>query len=229
MLAVAGPPSPPVIGGNWTRDPPNGGRHQGALDRGGDAPDGLKVHALRVPKAPKRSESPPARTACGPTAGAATDLCVLGVLVRRTLMPAALGFTRQRRGSRQVTAGHIWPWARCCARRRAEPSRLHGEVGIRLRPPTVSRLSATIQHVVLRRTTAPRASTALSRAAAVSSKAAEGLVKSCGWHARGQGFKSPQLHPRSEGLSAGDRPRSRALAQLDSQQPRARRSLRWLQ
>jgi hypothetical protein len=56
-----------------------------------------------------------------------------------------------------------------------------------------------------------------------------GVVGIPRWHARGQGFKSPQLHPRSEGLSAGDRPRSRALAQLDSQQPRARRSLRWLQ
>jgi hypothetical protein len=26
------------------------------------------------------------------------------------------------------------------------------------------------------------------------------------WHARGQGFKSPQLHPRSDGLFAVDRP-----------------------
>jgi hypothetical protein len=33
------------------------------------------------------------------------------------------------------------------------------------------------------------------------------------WHARGQGFKSPQLHPRSEALSAVDRPRIPAFAQ----------------
>jgi hypothetical protein len=31
------------------------------------------------------------------------------------------------------------------------------------------------------------------------------------WHARGQGFKSPQLHPRSDALSAVDRPRIGAL------------------
>ena len=34
-----------------------------------------------------------------------------------------------------------------------------------------------------------------------------------GWHARGQGFKSPQLHPRSTALSAVDHPRIPALAQ----------------
>jgi hypothetical protein len=33
------------------------------------------------------------------------------------------------------------------------------------------------------------------------------------WHARGQGFKSPQLHPRSKALSAADRPPIPALAQ----------------
>jgi hypothetical protein len=33
------------------------------------------------------------------------------------------------------------------------------------------------------------------------------------WHARGQGFKSPQLHPRSAALSAVDRPRIPTLAQ----------------
>jgi len=33
------------------------------------------------------------------------------------------------------------------------------------------------------------------------------------WHARGQGFKSPQLHPMSAALSALDRPRIPALAQ----------------
>jgi hypothetical protein len=33
------------------------------------------------------------------------------------------------------------------------------------------------------------------------------------WHARGQGFKSPQLHHRSTALSALDRPRIGALAQ----------------
>jgi hypothetical protein len=34
-----------------------------------------------------------------------------------------------------------------------------------------------------------------------------------GWHARGQGFKSPQLHPRSAALSAVDRPRTARLGQ----------------
>ena len=33
------------------------------------------------------------------------------------------------------------------------------------------------------------------------------------WHARGQGFKSPQLHPRSEALSAVDRLRIARLGQ----------------
>ena len=33
------------------------------------------------------------------------------------------------------------------------------------------------------------------------------------WHARGQGFKSPQLHPRSVALSVVDRQRNPALAQ----------------
>ena len=33
------------------------------------------------------------------------------------------------------------------------------------------------------------------------------------WHARGQGFKSPQLHPRSEAHSAVDRPRIARLGQ----------------
>jgi hypothetical protein len=33
------------------------------------------------------------------------------------------------------------------------------------------------------------------------------------WHARGQGFKSPQLHPRSQALSGVDRPRIARLGQ----------------
>jgi hypothetical protein len=33
------------------------------------------------------------------------------------------------------------------------------------------------------------------------------------WHARGQGFKSPQLHPRSEALFGFDRPRIAGLGQ----------------
>jgi hypothetical protein len=33
------------------------------------------------------------------------------------------------------------------------------------------------------------------------------------WHARGQGFKSPQLHPRSEALFGFDRPRIARLGQ----------------
>jgi hypothetical protein len=46
----------------------------------------------------------------------------------------------------------------------------------------VSRLSAAIPHVASRRTTAPCPATALSRAEAVPSMAAEGRVKGCGWH-----------------------------------------------
>src|SRR5918999_377029 len=41
-----------VIGWEWTRDPQETGHDQGALDPGGDAPDGLQVHAPRVPKVP---------------------------------------------------------------------------------------------------------------------------------------------------------------------------------
>ena len=39
------------------------------------------------------------------------------------------------------------------------------------------------------------------------------------WHARGQGFKSPQLHPRSEALSAVDRPANPGARAADTQQP----------
>jgi hypothetical protein len=55
----------------------------------------------------------------------------------------------------------------------------------------VSRLSAAIPHAALRRTTAPRASASLSR-----TDVDGGLreVVRMAWHARGQGFKSPQLH-----------------------------------
>ena len=53
MIAVVGPLSPPVIGGEWTRHPQDGGRHQGALDPSGDAPDGLQIHAPRLLKAPE--------------------------------------------------------------------------------------------------------------------------------------------------------------------------------
>ena len=46
------------------------------------------------------------------------------------------------------------------------------------------------------------------------------------WHARGQGFKSPQLHPRSTALSAADRPRISALAQqIRSNRPCATKAL----
>jgi hypothetical protein len=49
----------------------------------------------------------------------------------------------------------------------------------------------------------------------VRSRAAKGLVRWCGWHGMqgGQGFKSPQLHHRSEALSAVDRPRIARLGQ----------------
>ena len=39
------------------------------------------------------------------------------------------------------------------------------------------------------------------------------VVRIPGWHARGQWFKSPQLHPRSEALSGLDRPRIARLGQ----------------
>ena len=43
---------------------------------------------------------------------------------------------------------------------------------------------------------------------------AAAFTKACRpWHARGQGFKSPQLHPRSEALSAVDRLRIARLGQ----------------
>jgi hypothetical protein len=46
------------------------------------------------------------------------------------------------------------------------------------------------------------------------------------WHARGQGFKSPQLHSRSEGLSGLDRPRiARPRQQIGSNRRRAGRSV----
>ena len=58
-----------------------------------------------------------------------------------------------------------------------------------LRASTASRLSATIQHVALCRTTAPRASTPLSRTHMVPGMAAECCVMCCGWHGM-QGVKS---------------------------------------
>ena len=43
---------------------------------------------------------------------------------------------------------------------------------------------------------------------------AAAIVGACRiWHARGQGFKSPQLHPRLEALPAVDRPRIARLGQ----------------
>ena len=51
MIAVAGP-LVPVIDAEWIGDPLHAGHHQGALDPGGDASNGLPVHAPRVPKAP---------------------------------------------------------------------------------------------------------------------------------------------------------------------------------
>jgi hypothetical protein len=48
--------------------------------------------------------------------------------------------------------------------------------------PVNHQLRLDIQHLALRRTTAPRASTSLSRTDVVPDKAAWGLVKWCGWH-----------------------------------------------
>ena len=45
----------PVIGWQGTRDPQDAGHDQGPGDLGGHSPDGLQVHAPRVPKAPNRS------------------------------------------------------------------------------------------------------------------------------------------------------------------------------
>jgi hypothetical protein len=39
------------------------------------------------------------------------------------------------------------------------------------------------------------------------------------WHARGQGFKSPQLHPRSEAPSGSDHPRVAGLRQQIGSKP----------
>jgi hypothetical protein len=55
MVAVASPLSPPVIGGERTRDPQDSGRHLGAFDRSDDASDGLQVHGPRLLKAPPRT------------------------------------------------------------------------------------------------------------------------------------------------------------------------------
>jgi hypothetical protein len=71
------------------------------------------------------------------------------------------------------------PWrrgGRSAARQRIKFG--HNQV----RAPDCQQLSATIHHVALRRITAPRASTPLSRADVVPEKAAQGLVKGCGWH-----------------------------------------------
>jgi hypothetical protein len=39
----------PVIDSEWTGDRQDAGHHQNGLDPGGDAPEGLEVHAARVP------------------------------------------------------------------------------------------------------------------------------------------------------------------------------------
>ena len=42
----------------WAGDLRHAGHNQDPSDLGGHSPDGLQVHASRVPKAPNRSESP---------------------------------------------------------------------------------------------------------------------------------------------------------------------------
>ena len=60
MIAVAGLLLP-VIGCEWTRDPRDAGHNQDPSDLGGHSPDGLQVHAPRVPKAPTDQSHPPWR------------------------------------------------------------------------------------------------------------------------------------------------------------------------
>jgi hypothetical protein len=67
----------PVIGWEWTRDPQEGGRYQGAVDPGGDAPVGVQGHAPEGIQDPNRSASPHPWRTCGPTA-ARRRACVLG-------------------------------------------------------------------------------------------------------------------------------------------------------
>ena len=83
--------------------------------------------------------------------------------------------------------------------------------------PAVSKLSAAPPHVALRRTMATCPATSLSTADVVRRRAAEGLVKGCGWHGmqgvRGSNplsstTKNPQLNRRvASGLSTPLPPR----------------------
>ena len=89
-----------------------------------------------------------------------------------TLIPAARG-PRSRGARRRVGCR--------CGQSRAEEIRagriLRGR-GRRF----VSRLSAAFPHAASRRSTAPRLAPSFTRANAVPSRAAEGLVNGCGWH-----------------------------------------------
>jgi hypothetical protein len=94
------------------------GHHQGAFDPGGDAPEGLPVHAPRVPKAPNRPESPWAWRACGPTGCTAVGALMSCDPARARSMPTRPWFPRHRQGSSQVTVGQTLPRGRPCVRRR---------------------------------------------------------------------------------------------------------------
>jgi len=58
----------PVIGWQETRGPQDAGHNQGPSDLGDHSPDGLHVHAPRVPKAPPIRVTHPGGHAAGPSA-----------------------------------------------------------------------------------------------------------------------------------------------------------------
>jgi hypothetical protein len=157
----------PVINCEGTGDPQHAGHHQGALNPGGDAPEGLPVHAARVPKAPTDRRHPGWR-ACRPTgctaAGAVLSCGSWSSQVRCD------GWPDLASGPHLCT-----PPGRALGASRHTWDQIEG-----FRP--VSRLSAAIPHAASRRTTAPCPASALSRAEVVPDKATEGLVTWCGWH-----------------------------------------------
>jgi hypothetical protein len=100
-------------------------------------------------------------------------------------------------------------------RSRTWPSKLHDEPGMSLR-------ASDCQHVVSNDPTRGLAShhgasclkrSEQDRCGAEHGGGGPGEGVRMAWHARGQGFKSPQLHPRSEAPCGLDRPRFARLGQ----------------
>lgn len=166
MIEVAGPHLA-VIDSEWTGDAQHAGHYQGALDPGGDAREGLPVHAARVPKAPTdRGDPAPGGRAGRLAARRAGGCCPAG----------------PSRARSDVPVGQIWPRAAVCPPPGLR-SKLHGTPGNQIEGVgPVSRLSATIRCAASRRTTAHPPARFLISAYAVPSRAAEGLVSWCGWH-----------------------------------------------